>query len=171
MQYPQVHRVLFFHKFDRVLLFIYFFLTFKIWKLTEGISKPRVHTLLNPLFFKEDQLSFGQMFFYSCFYKTEKEWTNKDVKFYEIVIIWNCIYNRLSNPSAVVWFCLACLRWHCWLIRCRVPKCDVIKFSFCISAFSWPYFSSTWIGSWGSEIWPHEYLISPIESSINWPGS
>ena len=27
------------------------------------------------------------------------------------------------------------------------------------------------IGSWGPEIWPHEYLISPIEISVNWPGS
>ena len=23
----------------------------------------------------------------------------------------------------------------------------------------------------GAEIWPHEYLISPIEISVNWPGS
>ena len=29
----------------------------------------------------------------------------------------------------------------------------------------------TWIGSWGPEKWPHEYLISPIECSVNWPGS
>ena len=27
------------------------------------------------------------------------------------------------------------------------------------------------IGSWGPEIWPHEYLISPIEISVNWSGS
>ena len=27
------------------------------------------------------------------------------------------------------------------------------------------------IGSWGPELWPHEYLISPIEISVNWPGS
>ena len=27
------------------------------------------------------------------------------------------------------------------------------------------------IGAWGPEIWPHEYLISPIEISANWPGS
>ena len=27
------------------------------------------------------------------------------------------------------------------------------------------------IGSWGPEIWPHEYLLSPIEISVNWPGS
>ena len=27
------------------------------------------------------------------------------------------------------------------------------------------------IGSWGPEIWLHEYLISPIEISVNWPGS
>ena len=27
------------------------------------------------------------------------------------------------------------------------------------------------IGSWGPEIWPNEYLISPTEISVNWPGS
>ena len=27
------------------------------------------------------------------------------------------------------------------------------------------------IGSWGPEIWPHEYLISPSEISVKWPGS
>ena len=27
------------------------------------------------------------------------------------------------------------------------------------------------IGSWGPEIWPHEHLLSPIEISVNWPGS
>ena len=27
------------------------------------------------------------------------------------------------------------------------------------------------IGSWGPEIWPHEYLLSSIEISVNWPGS
>ena len=27
------------------------------------------------------------------------------------------------------------------------------------------------IGSRGPEIWPHEYLISPIEISVNWSGS
>ena len=27
------------------------------------------------------------------------------------------------------------------------------------------------IGSWGPEIWPHEYLISPTEISVNWSGS
>ena len=27
------------------------------------------------------------------------------------------------------------------------------------------------IGSWGPEIWSHEYLSSPIEVSVNWPGS
>ena len=27
------------------------------------------------------------------------------------------------------------------------------------------------IGSWGPKIWPHEYLISPIEISVNWLGS
>ena len=29
----------------------------------------------------------------------------------------------------------------------------------------------TWIGSWWSEICPHEYLISPTEISVNWSGS
>ena len=27
------------------------------------------------------------------------------------------------------------------------------------------------IGSWWPKIWPHEYKISPIENSVNWPGS
>ena len=27
------------------------------------------------------------------------------------------------------------------------------------------------IASWGPKIWLHEYLISPIEISVNWPGS
>ena len=27
------------------------------------------------------------------------------------------------------------------------------------------------IGSWGPKIWLHEYLISPIEISVNWSGS
>ena len=27
------------------------------------------------------------------------------------------------------------------------------------------------IGSWGPEIWSHEYQISPIEIIVNWPGS
>ena len=27
------------------------------------------------------------------------------------------------------------------------------------------------IRSWGPKIWPHEYLICPIEISVNWPGS
>ena len=27
------------------------------------------------------------------------------------------------------------------------------------------------IGSWGPEIWRHEYLLSPIEISVNWPVS
>ena len=29
----------------------------------------------------------------------------------------------------------------------------------------------TCIGSWWPEIWLHEYLISSIEISVNWPGS
>ena len=33
--------------------------------------------------------------------------------------------------------------------------------------------SPNWVGisSWGPEIWPQEYLIRPIEISVNWPGS
>ena len=27
------------------------------------------------------------------------------------------------------------------------------------------------ISSKGPEIWPYEYIISPIEISVNWPGS
>ena len=27
----------------------------------------------------------------------------------------------------------------------------------------------TWIGSWWPKIWPHAYLISPTEISVNWP--
>ena len=57
------------------------------------------------------------------------------------------------------------------------------NFLFCISAFSWLYFSRTWwkplttkfnmkcYCSWQPEIWPHEYLISSTEISVNWPGS
>ena len=79
-------------------------------------------------------------------------------------------------------------------IEYTVLKCDVIKFSFlffvvvyvfvfvfcCISAFSWPYFSRTWWKTLTHQIWhelvhmvawSHEYLISPIEMSVNWPGS
>ena len=56
-------------------------------------------------------------------------------------------------------------------------KCDVIKFSFLHFSFSWPYFSRTWWkpshltwnSSWWPEVWPHEYLFSSIEVSVNWP--
>ena len=35
-----------------------------------------------------------------------------------------------------------------------------------------PHLSNlTWISLWWPEIWPHEQLISPIEISVNWPGS
>ena len=55
-------------------------------------------------------------------------------------------------------------------------------FFFCISAFWIPCLGGAWwktssasnlvgIGSWGPEIWRHEYLLSPIEISVNWPGS
>ena len=59
-----------------------------------------------------------------------------------------------------------------------MPKCDVIKFSFLHFSIFVIIFQQnmmknphtpnlTWIGSWGPEIWPHEYLISPIENSVN----
>ena len=55
----------------------------------------------------------------------------------------------------------------------RVPKCDVIKFSFLhfnifitilqYNTMENPYTPNlTWIGLWRPEIQPHEYLISPI---------
>ena len=60
---------------------------------------------------------------------------------------------------------------------------DVTKNFFCIN-FSVLDTMSRWsmmknihspnlvgIGSWGPKIWPHEYLLSPIEISVNWPGS
>ena len=55
----------------------------------------------------------------------------------------------------------------------RILKCDVIIF------FSFQHFhdhksSHTKFDmncSWWPEIWPNEYLISPIEISVNWPGS
>ena len=64
----------------------------------------------------------------------------------------------------------------------RVPKCDIIKFSFLHFSIFMTKFKQnmmknphtpnmTWIGSWWPEIWPHEYLISPTEISVNWPGS
>ena len=53
-------------------------------------------------------------------------------------------------------------------------------FFFCISAFWIMYWWSiiknihspnlVGICSWEREIWPHEYIISPIEISVNWPG-
>ena len=64
----------------------------------------------------------------------------------------------------------------------RVPKCDVIKFSFLHFSIFMTIFQQnmmknpntpnlTWIGSWWPDIWPQEYLISPIEIRVNWPGS
>ena len=53
-------------------------------------------------------------------------------------------------------------------------------FFFCISAFWIPSVEHdenihspnlVGISSWEPEIWPHEYVISPIEISINWPGT
>ena len=67
----------------------------------------------------------------------------------------------------------------------RAPKCDVIKNIF--SAFSLFFFllhisvehdekpphtkfdMNRFMVA--QDIWPHEYLISPIEISVNWPGS
>ena len=59
---------------------------------------------------------------------------------------------------------------------------DVTKTFFCISAFWIPCLGGAWWTTstaqiwWesvhgGPEIWPHEYLLSPIEISVNWPGS
>ena len=60
---------------------------------------------------------------------------------------------------------------------------DVTKnFFFCISAFWIPCIGEAWWKTstaqiwWesvhgGPEIWPHEYLISPTEIIVNWPGS
>ena len=66
--------------------------------------------------------------------------------------------------------------------RVGLPKCDVIKFSFLHFSIFMTIFQQnmmknphapnlTWIGSWWPEIWPYKYLISPIEISVNWPGS
>ena len=72
--------------------------------------------------------------------------------------------------------------WSFHLQRNRVPKCDIIKFSFLHYSIFMTIFQQnmmknphtpnlTWIGSQWPEIWPHEYLISLIEISVNWPGS
>ena len=68
---------------------------------------------------------------------------------------------------------------HC-MIRCKEFWSETSNFLFCISAFLCIFQKNmmknphtpnlTWIGSWWPEIWPHEYLISPIEISVNWPG-
>ena len=53
------------------------------------------------------------------------------------------------------------------------------NFRFCISTFSWPYFSRTWWKTLahqilhesvrgGGEIWPHEYLIRLIQCKLAW---
>ena len=63
----------------------------------------------------------------------------------------------------------------------RVPSDDVTKDFFVFQHFEYhisvehdekppqPKFGE--IGLYGAEIWLHEYLISPTEVSVNWPGS
>ena len=81
---------------------------------------------------------------------------------------------------------LRAMPWH--PIEYRYRSDDITKktffFFFCMSAF-WIVPCIQWsmmkninspnlvgIGSWGPEIWPHDYLIiSPIEISVNWLGS
>ena len=72
---------------------------------------------------------------------------------------------------------------ECSLHQCfQALKCDVIKFSiFAFQHFhdnisvehdekpSHNKFDMNWF--MGPKIWPHEYLISPIEISVTWPGS
>ena len=63
-----------------------------------------------------------------------------------------------------------------------ITKTFFFFFFFCISAFSIPCIGGAWWKTstaqiwWesvhgGPEIWPHEYLISHTEISVNWPGS
>ena len=57
------------------------------------------------------------------------------------------------------------------------PKKLSLDFSVLDTMYRWSMMknihSPNWvgIGSWRPEIWPHEYLISPIEISVNWSGS
>ena len=71
---------------------------------------------------------------------------------------------------------------HCQLLLIRVQKrwrhkTLFLDFSVLDTMYRWSMMknihSPNWvgIGSWGPEIWPHVYLISPIEISVNWPGS
>ena len=94
------------------------------------------------------------------------------------IISWEAKFKQVKFPMT------------CYVLSCKRSKISFqieyrsvtsSNFLFCISAFSWPYFSKTWwktltpnltwIDSWWPEIWPHEYLISPTEISVNWPGS
>ena len=76
--------------------------------------------------------------------------------------------------------------WHIFailfLIDIEYWNDDVTKnFFFCTSAFEYHVLvehdkniyspNLVEICSWGSEIWPLEYVISPIGISVNWPGS
>ena len=68
-----------------------------------------------------------------------------------------------------------------FFFRIEYRSHDITKNFFCISAF-WIHVSVehdenihsqnlVGIGSRRPEIWPHEYLISPTEIRVNWPGS
>ena len=67
-----------------------------------------------------------------------------------------------------------------WCIEYRsddVTKNFFLDFSVLDTMYRWSMMknihSPNWvgIGSWGPEIWPHDYLISPIEISVNCSGS
>ena len=69
-----------------------------------------------------------------------------------------------TGMCAVVWRIRFCV---------RVPKCDIINFSFLHAAFSQPYFNRTWnphtlnftwIRSWWPEIWLHEYILALLKA-------
>ena len=87
--------------------------------------------------------------------------------------------NVMRSSKMSVFIILLCMvSFVCY----REPKCDAIKFSFLHFSIFMTIFQQnmmknphtqnlTWIGSWWPEIWPHEYLISPIEISVNWRGS
>ena len=106
----------------------------------------------------------------------------------------HCVY-QLHKQHALHTCYYVCnlLWWQCQALKCAQSQAIISstlinyrsvtssKFRFCIQHFhghisvehdknpSIPNF--TWIGSWGLEIWPHEYLFSHIECSVNWPGS
>ena len=102
---------------------------------------------------------------------------NKD----ETIII---LLNWMVRSSAILIaiFSIKGVLWFHFFFWYRVPKCDVTKFSFMHFSIFMTIFQQnmiknphtpnlTWIGSWWPEIWPHEYLISPIEISVNWPST